>query len=200
MKRAWNTSLARRAAAMLTVVALAACGGFGTDSIIGGTLSGLGTGLNVVIANNGTDNLTLSSNGSFVFPTKIAPGSGYSVAVVTQPLAQTCSVGHATGTVNVAGSDVDNVDVSCLNTSSVVVTVTGLIAGGSVTLSDGATQLPIAANGSFAFPDLLAPGTPYAVTVVIQPTPTPPHICTLSSNATGTIPASGIVAVTAACV
>jgi hypothetical protein len=192
-------SHARHAAAMLAVVALAACGGFGTDSIIGGTLAGLGTGVNVVLANNGTDNLTLSSNGSFVFPTKIAPGSGYSVAVVTQPLGQTCSVGNATGTVNRAGSDVDNVDVSCLTTSSVVVTVTGLLAGSSVTLSDGVTQLAVAANGPFAFPDLLAPGTAYAVTVVTQPQP-PPHQCTLSANATGTIPASGIVAVTAACV
>jgi hypothetical protein len=192
-----NTSLAWHAAAMLAVVALAACGGFGTDSIIGGTLDGVGTGLNVVLANNGTDKLTLSSNGSFVFPTKIAPGSGYSVAVFTQPLGQTCSVVHASGTVNMAGSDIDNVDVSCLTTSSVVVTVTGLAAGGAgVTLSDGATQLQIATNSSFAFPDLLAPGTAYAVTVVTQPTN---QTCTLSANAIATIPASGVVALTVTC-
>ena len=41
-------SLARRAAA-LSLLALGACGGFGTDAIIGGTLTGLGTGLSVVL-------------------------------------------------------------------------------------------------------------------------------------------------------
>jgi hypothetical protein len=187
-------SFARRASA-LSILALAACGGFGSDSIIGGTLAGLG--LNVVLSNNGTDNLTLSANGSFVFATKIAAGSGYAVAVATQPLGQTCSVGNATGTVNVAGSDIDNIDVTCLTTSSVVVTVTGLVSGVSVVLSDGVTPLTIAANGASAFPGLRTPGSAYAVTVISQPTA--PHNCTLSANATGTMPASGIVAVTAAC-
>jgi hypothetical protein len=189
-------SFTRRASALF-LLALAACGGFGSDSIIGGTLAGLGSGLSIVLSNNGADNLTLSSDGSFVFATKVAAGSAYSVAVATQPLGQTCSVGNATGTVNVAGSDIDNVDVSCLTTASLVVTVTGLVSGFGVVLSDGVTPLSIAANGSSAFPGLRTPGSAYAVTVIAQPAA--PHNCTLSTNATGTIPASGIVAVTAAC-
>jgi hypothetical protein len=187
--------LARRVAA-LSILALGACGGFGSDAIIGGTLSGLGTGLTLVLADNGADNLSLAANGSFVFATKVAAGGAYSVAVVTQPLGQTCSVSNATGKVNNAGSDINNVDVSCLNTSSLVVTVTGLLSGGSVVLSNGVTLLPVAANGSSAFPGLLAPGTAYAVTIVTPPTG---QNCTLSANATGTIPASGIVAVSVAC-
>lgn len=188
-------SLARRAAA-LSLLALGACGGFGSDAIIGGTLTGLGTGLSVVLIDNGGDNLTLSSNGSFVFPGKVAAGSSYAVAVTTQPLGQTCSVANASGKVNAAGSDIDNVDVSCLTTSSLVVTVTGLLAGGGVVLSNGSTLLAVAANGPSAFAGLLAPGTPYAVTISTQPTN---QKCTLSANNTGTIPASGIVAMTAAC-
>ena len=114
-----------------------ACGGFGSDAIIGGTLSGLGTGLSVVLSNNGADTLSLAANGNFVFATKVAASGAYSVAVVTQPIAQTCSVSNATGKVNNAGSDIENIAVSCVTTSSVAVTVTGLAAGSSITLSDG---------------------------------------------------------------
>ncbi len=130
-------SLARGAAA-LSLVTLAACGGFGSDSIIGGTLSGLATGATVVLSNNGADNLTLAANGSFVFATKVAASGAYSVAVVTQPTGQTCSVANATGKVNNAGSDVNNITVACVTTASVVATVTGLAAGTSVTLSEAA--------------------------------------------------------------
>ena len=187
--------LARRAAAV-SLLALGACGGFGTDAIIGGDVSGLATGLSVVLSNNGTDNLTVSSNGSFVFSGTIAPGSSYAVAVATQPLGQTCSVANASGKVNAAGGDVKNIAVSCLNTASIVVTVAGLLSGGGLTLSNGVTLLPVAANGTSAFPGLLTPGTAYAVTITVQPVN---QTCTLSANATGTIPASGIVAVTVAC-
>lgn len=186
---------ARRAAA-LSVLALVACGGFGSDSIIGGTLSGLGTGLTVVLSDNGADNLSLAANGSFVFATKVAAGSGYSVAVVTQPLGQTCSVGNATGTVNNAGSDVNNITVSCAVTSSVIATVTGLAAGSSVTLSDGVNSLSFATNGSAAFPGVLAPGKPYTVTITTQPTSGPK--CTPATTS-DVIPATGIATVIVSC-
>jgi hypothetical protein len=186
-----------RSAAALSLVTLAACGGFGSDSIIGGTLSGLGTGATLVLSNNGTDNLSLAANGSFVFATKVAAGSSYSVAVVTQPTGQTCSVSNATGTVNNAGSDINNITVSCITTASLTVTVTGLAAGTSVTLFDGTTQLPIAANGSFSFPGLLVPGATYTVTIAVPPAP--PHQCSLPSTATGTVPATGLVTVTVTC-
>ncbi len=169
-------SLARNAAA-LSLVTLAACGGFGSDSIIGGTLSGLATGATVVLSNNGTDNLSLAANGSFVFATKVAASGAYSVAVVTQPIAQTCSVANATGTVNNAGSDVNNIAVSCVTTG-----VGGGhgdrsrgIPGTSVILSDGVNTLAFATNGSAAFPGTVAPGATYAVTITTPPLP--PHGC-----------------------
>jgi len=187
------SSLAGRVSA-LSLLALVACGGFGTDAIIGGTLSGLGTGLSVVLSNNGADSLSLAANGNFVFATKVAAGGAYSVAIVTQPIAQTCSVGNATGKVNAAGSDIDNVTVSCVTTSSVVVTVTGLAAGNSIVLSDGGTQLSAAANGTYAFPGVVAPQTRYTVTF------TQPEKGTCNSlNATGQIPAGGVVNVIVTC-
>jgi hypothetical protein len=191
-----SNSFVRHASALSAALALAACGGFGTDSIIGGTLTGLGAGLSIVLTDNGADNLTLTSDGKFVFATKVAAGSAYSAAVLTQPIGQTCTVANASGTVNVAGSDVTNIAVTCATTSSVFVTVTGLAAGTGVTLSNGTTALSIASNGSYAFPGLVAAGSTYTITITVPPVL--PHKCTLA-NDTGTIPATGGVTVTVTC-
>ncbi|NNM64601.1 MAG: hypothetical protein HKL99_08305, partial [Burkholderiales bacterium] len=80
---------------------------------IGGTLSGLttGTGLAVVLQDNGGDDLTLTGNGSFTFATQIATTAPYSVTVKTQPSGQTCTVTNGAGTVGTA--QVLNVSVIC---------------------------------------------------------------------------------------
>ena len=54
----------------------------------------------LVLQDNGGDNLTITSNGSFTFLTKLAPGSTYSVTVLTQPSGETCSVAGGSGTAN----------------------------------------------------------------------------------------------------
>ncbi len=86
---------------------------------VGGTISGLsGT---VTLQNNGGDNLTLSTNGSFTFATALADGSSYTVTVATQPSGQTCGFGpngtdtSAAGTIS--GANV-SVTVTCSPTSS----------------------------------------------------------------------------------
>ncbi len=79
-----------------------------TRPTIGGTVSGLsGT---VVLQDNGTDNLTVSSNGSFTFPTALSSGSQYAVTVASQPSDQLCTVGNSSGA---ATANVTNVTVSC---------------------------------------------------------------------------------------
>ena len=81
-----------------------------TDSI-GGIVAGLsGT---VVLQNNGGDNLSLSSDGSFVFPVTLQPNTPYAVTVVTQPLNQVCSISNGTGTSGVAGTAVTNIAIAC---------------------------------------------------------------------------------------
>ncbi|MGD0938886.1 MAG: hypothetical protein ABR905_04170, partial [Terracidiphilus sp.] len=51
---------------------------------IGGTIAGLvGTGL--ILQDNGSNNLTVSANGSFTFSSAISSGNSYSVSVLTQP-------------------------------------------------------------------------------------------------------------------
>ncbi|MGL6029299.1 MAG: hypothetical protein ACRC0M_05905 [Legionella sp.] len=97
---------------------------------VGGTVSGLsGT---VVLQDNGGDNLTINSNGSFTFATPVAQGAPYSVTVLTQPAGQTCSLTNGSGTMG--GANVTNVGVNCvtntttLNTSvsQLALSVTGL--------------------------------------------------------------------------
>ena len=48
---------------------------------VGGTLTGLPAGDTVTLQDNGADNLTLSTNGTFTFPTALPNGHAYSVTV-----------------------------------------------------------------------------------------------------------------------
>ena len=48
---------------------------------VGGTLTGLPAGDTVTLQDNGSDNLTLSNNGAFTFPTALPNGHAYSVTI-----------------------------------------------------------------------------------------------------------------------
>lgn len=70
---------------------------------VGGTVSGLSG--SVVLQDNSSNNLTVSTNGIFNFSSTVAYGKAYSVTVLTQPSGQTCTVtgGSGTATANVSG-------------------------------------------------------------------------------------------------
>jgi len=70
---------------------------------VGGTVSGLGPGLTVVLQNNGGNDLSLSTNGAFTFTVN---ATGYAVTVLTQPLNGSCAVSNGTGTASAAVSSV----------------------------------------------------------------------------------------------
>jgi hypothetical protein len=81
---------------------------------VGGTVSGL-TGAGLVLT-NGSDQIPAltgdaSGNAVFTFPTPVADGATYGVAVLTQPAGQTCTV--ANGTAVMGAAPVTNVAVSC---------------------------------------------------------------------------------------
>jgi N-acetylneuraminic acid mutarotase len=80
---------------------------------IGGSVAGLSGTL--VLQNNGGDNLSLSSNGSFDFDVTVQPNSKYDVTVATQPTNQVCSVSDGSGT---ASASVTTVSVTCSLSSS----------------------------------------------------------------------------------
>ena len=87
---------------------------------IGGTISGLsGT---VVLQNNGGDNYSTSTNGSFVFATPLNNSASYAVTVSTQPSGQNCTVGSGTGTVSSA--NVTTVAVTCTTKTTPTISVT----------------------------------------------------------------------------
>jgi len=182
-------------AGVLCAGLLAACGGGSTSATIGGNIAGLATGASVVLQNNGADTLTLSANGTFVFATALPPSSAYAVTVLTQPSGQVCAVGNGSGTVDSNGDDVTTANVTCMSVATVGGTLAGLLPGTAVTLSNGSVLLPLAVNGTFAFPGLMVAGMPYAVTVATQPLG---QTCTVT-NGVGTVTAGTPIAVAVTC-
>ncbi|MBX3656704.1 MAG: hypothetical protein KF686_21220 [Ramlibacter sp.] len=155
------------------LLTLAACGGGsdapvgppdtpGAETTIGGTLVGLKG--KVVLQNNGTLDVALTSSGNY--SVTVAVGTTYHLVVKTQPAGQTCVVANGTGT---AVGPVNDILVTCSdNTYPITVEVTGL--EGTVVLQiNGSENLSVPANGSFSFATPLAHGTPYTVTVAVQP-------------------------------
>ena len=127
---------------------------------IGGTISGLSG--SVGLQNNGADDLTLSSNGSFTFSTPLLDSSSYNATVLLQPASQTCSITNASGTVS--GSNITNISVNCVtNTttlsaslSDLALSVTGLTEYGiSGTPSSGLARIIVVTNtGSYTAENL----------------------------------------------
>ncbi len=175
-----NTSGTITANVTITV----SCTSGSTSYSIGGMVSGL-TGT-LVLQDNGGDNLTITSNGSFTFLTKLAPGSTYSVTVLTQPSGETCSVAGGSGTAN---ANVTSVSVTCSATTYTIGgNVSGLSGTGLVLQYNNSDNLTITGNGPFTFLTQLAAGSAYSVTVLTQPS-NPTQTCTVS-NGTGTVDAA----------
>ena len=164
---------------------------------VGGTVSGLlGTGL--VLQNNAGDDLPVAANGTFSFPTKVPSGGAFAITIKTQPTApsQTCSVSGESG--SVAGGDVTTVSVNCAaDKFTVGGTITGLVGTGLTLQNNGAGDLIVNANGTFAFAAPVASGAAYAVTVKAQPG-TPSQTCTIT-NDTGKVASAKVTNVAVAC-
>jgi hypothetical protein len=129
-------------------------------------ISGLTRGA-LVLQNNGVNNLTATSNGTFTFSNTIPMGAAYNVTVLTQPLGQNCTVTYGSG--NAAANL--NIPVACsANNYTIGGTVSGLTSSGLV-LADtfSAGYLTVTSNGVFTLPNTLTFGLQYNVTVLTQP-------------------------------
>ena len=82
--------------------------------LVGGVASGLAGGESVVLQNNGGDNLTISANGGFSFPSQIGYGTNYNVTVLTSPTGKSCSVSDGSGA---ATANITNVEVICTSSN-----------------------------------------------------------------------------------
>jgi hypothetical protein len=101
----------RLVALALTSACIAACGAEAARYQIGGTVSGL-SGVGLVLANNNSENLSVSASGAFGFIRGLPSGAAYSISVKEHPNGQSCSVTHGTGTVGTKA--VTDVTVACV--------------------------------------------------------------------------------------
>ena len=76
---------------------------------VSGVVSGLSGTL--VLQNNGGDDLSITSNGTFAFASRVPDNTPYSVSIKTEPTGQACIVSNGTGTIS--GQDVTNVIADC---------------------------------------------------------------------------------------
>jgi 6-phosphogluconolactonase (cycloisomerase 2 family) len=114
---------------------------------VGGTVAGL-TGTGLVLQNNGGNDLTVATNGTFTFSNAVQNGAGFNVSVRTQPTStptQTCSVANGTGTI--ASATVTNIVVDCHKPTArflyVPNTSANTVSGFSINASTGAlTPIP----------------------------------------------------------
>lgn len=183
--------------ANVTNVAVA-CAATTTKYSIGGSVSGLNSGASVTLQNNGGDSITVTSNTTFTFPTKLASGAAYGVTVSTEPTGETCNVTNGFG--NVASANITNVAVTCtLLSFNIGGNITGLASGQSVILLDNAGDaLTINGTGSsqpFTFDTPIQSGSKYAVTVGTQPET---ENCTVTAGS-GTIASGDVTNVAVAC-
>src|SRR5260370_1518118 len=125
---------------------------------VGGTVTGL-RGQGLVLEDNSGNDLSVSSNGSFIFSKRLRNAITYSVTVKTQPSnpAQTCTVQNGSGTIDKA--NVTNIIVSCAQTGHFAYVANQLSNDVSAYAIDSATG------------NLTAIGSPFAVS---RTTPVPP--------------------------
>lgn len=151
---------------------------------IGGTVIGLaGSGLELAL-DIGDGPLAITGNGRFQFPGSHPAGTAYTVTVARQPQdpVQGCVVLNGHG--SIGDGPVHSVVVNCGSGTawSVGGSVTGL--DGTVMLRlNGGSALPVSSTGGYAFPQRLADGASYVVSISQQPAQ---QLCTLD-NASGVV-------------
>lgn len=152
---------------------------------VGGTVSGLSSPTSMVLKNNGSDPLTINSDGEFTFSTGILDFRPYRVAVSVQPTnGQSCRVDNKSGTIN--GTNITNITIVCgTGILSVGGTVSGIAGTGLVLQNNGGDDKPISADGSFTFGTLLVDEAEYLVTV-LRPSGSPNVGCSVA-NGSGVI-------------
>lgn len=136
---------------------------------VGGVATGISaTGGPVVLTLNGIagEDLTLTSDGSFVFPLALPIATGYQAVVKSTPSGVSCTLKNDTGTT--AGPDVTSIALSCATLYTIGGTVSG--ATGPVILQlNGANDRTVNSNGSFSFTNTYTTGFNYTVTVSTAP-------------------------------
>jgi hypothetical protein len=122
---------------------------------VGGTVTGLTAG-DIVYLYNGSDNLTLSNNGTFTFPTALPNGYAYSVTVSGTEGNTEAPFTPMNGSGTISGANVTNVAVQCMP----IITGNMDVDMYNAALADGT------ANGGVPGVMLTENGGPFRVTAV----------------------------------
>jgi hypothetical protein len=156
----------------------------GSTYTLGGTVSGL---IGTLVLHNGTDNKTLTNDGSFTFATALAEGTPYTVTVLNQPVGQICTVTNGSGTIG--NADVTDVTVTCVVSQNTTLTtsVSTLALSVNNTVADPTTDL----TGRRRVITITNAATAPAVAVTYTPSPPLPNGTTISPASCGTIAPSG---------
>jgi len=168
---------------------------------VGGTISGLAKGNSVTLENSSNGNTLLVTNdGEFTFSTTLAINGMYSISVIMQPLSpvQTCTVTNEAGIIST--TNITDVLVTCTtNQYFIGGALSGLSPGNSLTLelNDNKEQLPLSANGGFAFAMPLDDLSDYSINVAESPI-SPSQTCEIQ-NDSGQINAADVVDVLVDC-
>ncbi|MEP7098326.1 MAG: zinc-dependent metalloprotease family protein, partial [Dokdonella sp.] len=146
--------------------------------------------------------IALSSDGGQTFAYTLASGVANSGnASVTVPSITTTQARVSVSCANNVFFDVSDVNFTIpagSGTYTVGGTISGLAGSGLVLTLNGATSLPLSANGSFTFPTALVTGNTYAIAVGAQPS-APAQTCTVS-NGSGTIASTNVTDVAVSCI
>jgi hypothetical protein len=163
-----------------------------TPFSVGGNVSGLSAGT-ITLRNKGGDDIVVSADGTFTFPTQVPSGSPYNVTVANTTGGASCTVTAGSGTVG--NGDVKGVLVNCdAGKFPVGGTVTGL--SGLLQLQLGASVISLTGAGPFVFPAPFTAGTSYSVTISKQPGS---QTCSISAGGSGTVGQGSGTAVKVAC-
>lgn len=100
---------------MISSLMLGGCGGDTGVFAIGGTLSGLASGENLIVelvASDGVESLYLSDDGAFIFEDKLKKGETFGLSVGEQPDGQMCVITPAQG--EAEDSNIANIVIQCV--------------------------------------------------------------------------------------
>lgn len=149
-----------------------------------------------------TVDIALSTDGGQTFAYTLASAVANSgSASVTVPAITTNQARVSVSCANNVFFDVSDVNFTIpagSGTYTVGGTVSGLAGSGLVLTLNGASSLPVNANGSFTFTNALVNGNTYAIVVGTQPS-APAQTCTVS-NDSGTIASANVTNVAVSCV
>lgn len=132
---------------------------------VGGEISGLSGTL--VLRRSGSQTTTITSNGSILLPWGFPHGSAVAITIASQPESQLCAL-HG-GTVVSITSHSGALEVTCSTRRYAVGgTVSGL--SGTLVLENTLGDVwSVTSNGAFAFPNTVAHGSSFGVSVRTQP-------------------------------